>query len=143
MHKLTRKALEQYEAALERLINNQPEVVPKGSAINPDTVALEAGKNRGALRMKEGFESLFSRIQKEANKRTAKSRNHLQASKDQIARLKQRVEELEAHNELMMRRYQSMLFQIFEYEQIIEQHGLEAKKSNTVVDLIERMKEQE
>jgi len=36
-----------------------------------------------------------------------------------------------------------MLFQIFEYEQIIEQHGLEAKKSNTVVDLIERMKEQE
>ena len=40
-------ALNEYYAALERLKANKPIILAKGSAINNDTVALEAGRKRG------------------------------------------------------------------------------------------------
>ncbi|MCK1783321.1 hypothetical protein L9Z73_02775 [Pseudomonas sp. TNT11] len=43
-------ALENYRAALHRLMNGRPQIVPKGSAINKDTVALEAGRKRGSIK---------------------------------------------------------------------------------------------
>jgi hypothetical protein len=43
-------ALENYRAALFRLMNGSPQIVPKGSAINKDTVALEAGRKRGSIK---------------------------------------------------------------------------------------------
>ena len=43
-------ALNEYYAALERLKANKPIVLPKGSAINNDTVALEAGRKRGSIK---------------------------------------------------------------------------------------------
>lgn len=42
--------LNEYYAALERLKANKPTVLPKGSAINNDTVALEAGRKRGSIK---------------------------------------------------------------------------------------------
>lgn len=43
-------ALENYRASLHRLMNGRPQIVPKGSAINKDTVALEAGRKRGSIK---------------------------------------------------------------------------------------------
>ena len=43
-------ALNEYYAALERLKANKPIVLPKGSAINNDTVAMEAGRKRGSIK---------------------------------------------------------------------------------------------
>ena len=43
-------ALNEYYAALERLKANKPTTLPKGSAINNDTVALEAGRKRGSIK---------------------------------------------------------------------------------------------
>ena len=43
-------AVNEYYAALERLKANKPTVLPKGSAINNDTVALEAGRKRGSIK---------------------------------------------------------------------------------------------
>jgi hypothetical protein len=43
-------AHENYRAALHRLMNGRPQIVPKGSAINKDTVALEAGRKRGSIK---------------------------------------------------------------------------------------------
>ena len=40
----------EYDAALERLKANKPTILPKGSAINNDTVALEAGRKRGSIK---------------------------------------------------------------------------------------------
>jgi hypothetical protein len=39
-----------YSAALERLKANKPMVIPKGSAINNDTVALEARRKRSSIK---------------------------------------------------------------------------------------------
>jgi len=43
-------ALNDYYAALERLKANKPTILAKGSAINNDTVALEAGRKRGSIK---------------------------------------------------------------------------------------------
>jgi len=43
-------ALDEYYAALERLKVNKPNLLPKGSVINNDTVALEAGHKRGSIK---------------------------------------------------------------------------------------------
>lgn len=42
--------LDEYYEALNRLIQNRPINVPKGSKINNDTVALEAGRKRGSIK---------------------------------------------------------------------------------------------
>lgn len=39
-----------YYQALERLINNTPVRVPRGSKISNDSVALEAGRGRGCIK---------------------------------------------------------------------------------------------
>lgn len=43
-------AVDNYRASLQRLIAGKPQNVPKGSAINKDTVALEAGRKRGSIK---------------------------------------------------------------------------------------------
>jgi len=43
-------AVENYMTALRRLVDGSPNNVPKGSAINKDTVALEAGRKRGSIK---------------------------------------------------------------------------------------------
>jgi hypothetical protein len=42
--------LQDYWDALERIRQGKSSRVPKGSAINNDSVALEAGRNRGAIK---------------------------------------------------------------------------------------------
>ncbi|HFS7497154.1 hypothetical protein KPE82_08275 [Acinetobacter baumannii] len=44
------KSIKDYYSALNRLINDDPIYVEKGSKINFDTVALEAGRGRGAIK---------------------------------------------------------------------------------------------
>mgnify|MGYP006900717094 CR=1 FL=1 len=46
--------LQEYFDALDRLKSNNPTNVPKGSKINNDTVALEAGRKRGSIKKKQG-----------------------------------------------------------------------------------------
>jgi len=54
--------VKEYFAALERLKQNKPQVIEKGSPINKDTVALEAGRKRGSIRNRPGFEPLLEAI---------------------------------------------------------------------------------
>ncbi|GEM_PF-1493371 len=55
--------VKEYFAALERLKQNKPERIEKGSQINKDTVALEAGRKRGSIRNRHGFETLIEAIE--------------------------------------------------------------------------------
>lgn len=62
--------ISEYEEALERLINNKPINVPKGSKINKDTVALEAGRKRGSIKkIRDIFVDLIQKIEDSANER--------------------------------------------------------------------------
>ena len=55
--------LQEYFDALDRLKSNNPTNVPKGSKINNDTVALEAGRKRGSIKKsREIFAELIEAI---------------------------------------------------------------------------------
>jgi len=56
--------MREYWNALERLRNNKTIILPKGSLINKDTVALEAGRLRGSIKKsRESFSQLISAIE--------------------------------------------------------------------------------
>ena len=57
-------AVDYYYDALNRLRRNKPVLVKKGSAINKDTVALEAGRKRGSIRNRPEFSQLIADIEK-------------------------------------------------------------------------------
>ncbi|WP_110973194.1 hypothetical protein [Pseudomonas huaxiensis] len=42
--------IRQYEEALQRLIENKPNILPPGSKITINNVALEAGRGKGSIR---------------------------------------------------------------------------------------------
>jgi len=76
-----------YYDALERLRSNQPELLVKGSyKINQDTVALEAGRNRGAIKpSRSQFIKLIddiNRVGHEYNNKALNKINKIQASAD-------------------------------------------------------------
>lgn len=62
--------ISEYEDALERLINNKPINIPKGSKINNDTVALEAGRKRGSIKKsRDIFSDLIKEIDDASNEK--------------------------------------------------------------------------
>ena len=68
---MARKAIDDYYDALQRIINNNPLNIPKGSKINNDTVALEAYRKRGSIKKsRKGFEQLITDILEAESKRT-------------------------------------------------------------------------
>ena len=72
---MVRKAIDDYYEALQRLIENRPLNVPKGSKINNDTVALEACRKRGSIKKsRQGFEQLINDIFTAEEKRTQGAR---------------------------------------------------------------------
>ena len=57
-------AVDNYLSALERLKNNTPVVLPKGTRISKDTVALEAGRKRSSIKKsRPQFASLIEEIE--------------------------------------------------------------------------------
>lgn len=47
---MTSEVLQEYEAALQRLIENKPNILPPGSKITINNVCLEAGRGKGSIR---------------------------------------------------------------------------------------------
>lgn len=119
-------AKDDYEAALSRLKANKPNEVPKGTAINKDSVALEAGKKRGSIRNRPGFEQLIADIEL-AGKNKAK-RTNKKTTSDQIASREIEIEKLKKENEILKTRYMSLLYQNYELANLIQKSGLKVPK---------------
>lgn len=47
---MTSDVILQYETALQRLVENKPNILPPGSKITINNVALEAGRGKGSIR---------------------------------------------------------------------------------------------
>ncbi len=72
--------------ALERLKQNKPLIIQKGSRINLDTVALEAGKNRSSIR-KDRYPELYAIIQEaEQNDLTPRQQDAVKLEKIKFER---------------------------------------------------------
>lgn len=80
-----------YFSALERLKNNCPDILPRGSPINYDNVALEAGRKKGAIRReRQGMALLRGAIDEAAEEQRTliTPQDRLKKANDEVERFK-------------------------------------------------------
>lgn len=66
---MTSDVILQYETALQRLVENKPNILPLGSKITINNVALEAGRGKGSIRKdRECFDELREKTKAAAAK---------------------------------------------------------------------------
>ncbi|MEB3767277.1 hypothetical protein [Acinetobacter sp. MD2] len=109
-------ALNDYYAALERLKANKPSVLPKGSAINNDTVALEAGRKRGSIK-KSRHAALVEAIEQAANnagQNMPSSAQKIEQAKNKTKAVRSDYEQLKEDYERLLEKFNSLLLENFE-----------------------------
>ena len=111
--------LNEYYAALERLKANRPTVLPKDSAINNDTVALEAGRKRGSIK-KSRHAVLVEAIElatQEAGKNILSTAQQIEQAKTKTKAVKTAYEQLEEDYEKLLEKVNSLLLENFKLKQ--------------------------
>ncbi|MCU4366291.1 hypothetical protein KTG70_14415 [Acinetobacter variabilis] len=109
----------EYYAALERLKANKPTVLPKGSAINNDTVALEAGRKRGSIK-KSRHAALVEAIElaaQEAGQNILSPAQQIEQAKNKTKVVKSDYEQLKEDYEKLLEKINSLLLENFELKQ--------------------------
>lgn len=109
------KALVNLNEALNRLIANAPIRVPKSSKINNDTVALEAGLKRGAVkRSRPELAELLDNIKEAEAKRLGKEyskKNSKIVMQNETLKLKQQLKELQEKYDIQLSQINSLIFE--------------------------------
>lgn len=109
-------AVNEYYAALERLKANKPTVLPKGSAINNDTVALEAGRKRGSIK-KSRHAALVEAIElaaQQAGQNVPSAAQQVEQAKNRTKAVKTDYEQLKEDYEKLLEKVNSLLLENFE-----------------------------
>ena len=105
-----------YYAALERLKANKPIILPKGSAINNDTVALEAGRKRGSIK-KSRHAALVQAIElaaQQAGQNVLSPKQQIEQAKSKTKAVKSDYEQLKEDYEILLEKCTSLLMENFE-----------------------------
>ena len=113
--------LNEYYAALERLKANKPTILPKGSAINNDTVALEAGRKRGSIK-KSRHAALIEAIElaaQQAGQNVLSPAQQVEKAKSKTKAVKTDYEQLKEDYEKLLEKVNSLLLENFELRQKI------------------------
>ena len=108
--------LNEYYAALERLKANRPTVLPKDSAINNDTVALEAGRKRGSVK-KSRHATLVEAIElaaQQAGQNVPSAAQQIEKAKSKTKAVKSDYEQLKEDYEKLLEKCNSLLLENFE-----------------------------
>lgn len=131
-------AVDNYRAALQRLIDGKPQNVPKGSSINKDTVALEAGRKRGSIKKSRAENAeLIAEIeaaaaQQETSKPSASEQVQKQKALKQAAQ--EQLGDLKADYELALQKIVSLVHDNYLLKQQVSELTAE-KQSSKVVPL--------
>ena len=124
--------VKEYFAALERLKQNKPERLEKGSEINKDTVALEAGRKRGSIRNRPGFERLIEAIATASlEPSTVPTKKRIQDNPRQTAQ----IEMLKRDLDIARSRYMSLLYLNAEMAKALRKLGGEVPQFGGVSDI--------
>ena len=111
--------LNEYYAALERLKANKPTTLPKGSAINNDSVALEAGRKRGSIK-KSRHAALIDAIEQAAQQvgqNVLSPAQRIEQAKTKTKAVKSDYEQLQEDYEILLEKCNSLLVENFELRQ--------------------------
>ena len=111
--------LHEYYAALARLKANKPTVLAKDSAINNDTVALEAGRKRGSIK-KSRHAMLIEAIElaaQQAGQNILSPTQQIEQAKNRTKAAKSDYEQLQEDYEKLLEKCNSLLLENFELRQ--------------------------
>ena len=109
-------ALNEYYAALERLKANKSTLLAKGSAINNDTVALEAGRKRGSIK-KSRHAALIEAIElaaQEVGQNILSPTQQIEQAKSKTKAVKSDYEQLKEDYEKLLEKCNSLLLENFD-----------------------------
>jgi hypothetical protein len=123
--------VKEYFAALERLKKNIPFRVAKGTPINKDQVALEAGRKRGTIRNRPGFEGLIAEIESASEQPQPTKKKRLQNNPNQTAE----IEILKRDLDVARSRYMSLLYLNAEMAKVIRNLGADVPQYAAVLDI--------
>jgi predicted nucleic acid-binding protein len=119
--------LKGYFLALKRLKSNSTNIVPKGTKITNDSVSLEAGKNKGAIKKSRAvFSDLILEInkaKKEVNISSKVINETLTLQKNKTSKYKELLDE-------SLAREISLIYEIFELKQ-----ELAKLRDNNIINL--------
>lgn len=111
------ETLKDYFDALERLKSGKPINVPKSLKISLDAVALEAGRNKGAIKKSRAiYADLITEINKVIAEKKAES-----PEKSKIASLRAEVADLNKALEKALGREISLLYENYELKKQLNQ----------------------
>lgn len=108
--------LDGYYAALERLKVNKPNILPKGSAINNDTVALKAGHKLGQIK-ESYYATLVEEIEQaaqEVGQNESSVAQQIEQEKSKTKAVKTDYEQLKENYEKLLEIVNSLLLENFE-----------------------------
>lgn len=130
------KALLNLNEALNRLVSNTPIRVPKDSKINNDTVALEAGLKRGAVkRARPELAELLDNIKEAEAKRLGKEYNKKNSKivmQNETLKLKQLLTQLQEKYDTQLSQINSLIFENHRLKQELEQFQEEKNNENII-----------
>ena len=112
-------ALNKYYADLECLKANKPTIFSKGSAINNDTVALEAARKWGSIK-KSRHAPLIEAIElaaQEAGQNVLSPAQQIEQAKNRTKTVKSDYEQLKEDYEKLLEKVNSLLLENFELKQ--------------------------
>ena len=131
------KALLNLNEALNRLVSNTPIRVPKDSKINKDTVALEAGLKRGAVkRSRPELAELLDNIKEAEAKRLGKEyskKNSKIVMQHETLKLKQQFKELQEKYDVQLSQINSLIFENHRLKQELGQFKEERSNENIIM----------
>jgi len=108
---MTLQPLDEYFAALDRLIKGTSQILPKGTKITNDAVALEAGRGKGSIKKgRATFADLIEAIRAAADEQS-KPKND---QKDRLSRAKTTGDHYKRELEAALAREISLLYELFD-----------------------------
>lgn len=108
--------LDDYFAALERLRKGRPNVVPKGTKITNDAVALEAGRGKGSIKKSR---RIFSDLVEAINQAAAEQSRPRDEIKDRLNVVKHDVQKYRSLWEEALARELSLLNELYATKQML------------------------
>jgi len=104
-------AMDEYRAALQRLIDDTPQILARGGKINNDTVALEAGRTRGSIKKSRSeFSRLIDEIKAAASRsNTGQPDDRLRSADAKIKMISQELSRLKQEHSALLSKYLSIL----------------------------------
>ena len=110
------KAIKNFEDALQRLIDRKPTIVTHPYSINNDTVALEAGRKRGAIKKSrpELAELLVAIAEAESRRIGQNGKDKADVRDIKRTEAKEKIKQLEAELAEVNEKYQAQKAQIAE-----------------------------